>query len=94
MKFHAEIYQLLGLIINAFYGKRIFYENLFQTSRMHVIKLDINHLKMHRYFGEQKELKIDILLDKEIGMTRVQLILNLGTIARSQTRQFMKLIEE
>jgi molecular chaperone HtpG len=50
-------------------------------------------------FGEQKELKIDILLNKEnkhisisdtgIGMRKVKLISELGTIARLRTRQFM-----
>jgi HSP90 family molecular chaperone len=50
-----------------------------------------------------KELKIDIHPDKEnkrigitntgIGMTRTQLISNLGTIARSGIRQFMQVIE-
>jgi HSP90 family molecular chaperone len=54
--------------------------------------------------GEQKELKIDILLDKEnklinitdegIEMTTTQLISNLDKIERSETRQFMKTIEE
>jgi HSP90 family molecular chaperone len=47
-------------------------------------------------FGEQKELKIDILSDKEnkrisitdarIEMTTIQLISNLSTIARTETR--------
>jgi molecular chaperone HtpG len=53
---------------------------------------------------EQKELKIDILSDKEnkrisitdagIEMTAAQLISNLGAISRSGTKQFMKVIEE
>jgi hypothetical protein len=69
--------------INGFYEKRNFYKNLSQTARMHVIKLDINHLKKYMH-GEQKELKIDILSDKEdkhisiayaeIEMRTVQLI--------------------
>jgi molecular chaperone HtpG len=61
-------------------------------------------LKNAEVLGEQKKLKIDILSDKEnkcisitdagIEMITVQLISNLGTISRSRTRQFMKVIEE
>jgi HSP90 family molecular chaperone len=93
------------LFINAFHANNEFYfKNSSQTAQMYVTKLDINHLKIEEVLWRTKELKIDILLDKEnkrisiteagIGITRAQLISNLVTISRSGTRQFMKEIEE
>jgi HSP90 family molecular chaperone len=68
-----------------------------------VIKLDINYLKMQLCM-DNKKFKIDILSGKEnkcisitdagIEMKTTQFISNLGTIERSRTRKFMKVIEE
>jgi HSP90 family molecular chaperone len=97
----------MSLIINAFFirAKKFSSKNsskTAQTAQIHVIKLDINHLKIQECL-EKKELKIDILPDKEnkcisttdtrIVMTKTQLILSLGTISRSGTRKFIQMIE-
>jgi len=67
-------------------------------------KIRYEALKDESRLGNQKDLWIKILPDKEnrtlsiidsgIGMTKPQLINNLGTIARSGTRQFMQAMEE
>jgi HSP90 family molecular chaperone len=64
MKFHTVIYQLMIPTINTFYKNKKFYDNSSQTAQMHVIKLDMNHLKKE-VLVEEKELEINILLDKE-----------------------------
>jgi HSP90 family molecular chaperone len=74
MKFHAEIYQLMTSIINAFYeSKEIFFKYLSQTARMYVIKLDINHLKMQRYLENKKNLRYIFFQIKKMSVSVSQM---------------------
>lgn len=100
-RFDTEVHQLLKLMINALYSNReIFLRELISNASDASDKLRFEALTSESLKGLDQDLAIDVrfdeaagtltVSDRGIGMNRQEVIDNLGTIARSGTRQFLE----
>ena len=98
--FQAEVRQLLKLMIHSLYSnKEIFLRELISNASDAADKLRFEALAAPELLGDDAELRIHVAYDKDartisvsdngIGMSRDELVGNLGTIARSGTAEFL-----
>ena len=104
-EFQAEVQQLLDIVINSLYtDKEIFIRELVSNAADALEKLKYTELTGNKINDPDLELQINITTDEEkktitisdhgIGMDENELIENLGTIAHSGSKNFIKSISE
>ena len=97
--FQAEVKQLLQLMIHSLYSnKEIFLRELISNASDASDKLRFEGIEHLDWYGDDPDLKITVgfdranrtltISDNGIGMSRDEVISNLGTIARSGTKEF------
>ena len=103
--FQAEVKQVLDIVINSLYTDReIFLRELISNSSDSLEKMRLKTLTEGEVFQKDAELEIKVDVDEEaktititdtgIGMTKEELVENLGTIAHSGTKAFLNALKE
>lgn len=101
LEFQTEVRQLLNLMIHSLYSnKEIFLRELVSNASDACDKLRFEALADDALYEDDSELKIRVEFDKEqktiritdngVGMNRAEVVDNIGTIAKSGTRQFFE----
>ena len=103
--FQAEVRQLLDIVIHSLYtDKEIFVRELVSNASDALEKMRLKQLTEKDVFESERELGIEITTDEEaktltindsgIGMSKDELVENLGTIAHSGTKAFLEKMKE
>ncbi len=98
--FQAEVRQLLSLMIHSLYGnKEIFLRELISNGSDAADKLRFEALATPALYESEPDLRITIRVDQQartiavsdngVGMSRDEVIANIGTIAKSGTKEFL-----
>ena len=101
-EFKTEVSQLLNLMIHSLYSNRdIFLRELIANAADAIDKARFDSLtdpaqarEWKISIGIDKEAKVLTITDNGIGMTEQEVIDNVGTIAKSGTKAFLKMLEE
>lgn len=100
-EFQAEVNRLMDIIINSLYkNKDIFLRELISNGSDALDKIRFQAVSDESALASKKELEIQISFDKDartltitdsgVGMTKAELVANLGTVAKSGTTNFVE----
>jgi len=104
-QFQTEVNRMMKLIINSLYkNKEIFLRELISNASDALDKIRFLSLTDRGVLGDKEDLTIRIKIDKDnrmlhvtdtgIGMTKADLVQFLGTIAKSDTSEFLNKVQE
>merc|ERR1719411_871599 len=104
-EFQAEVNRLMDIIINSLYtDKQVFLRELISNSADALEKARFHSVQDESFLGENKDLEIKLehdadaktisIVDTGIGMSKADLINNLGTVAKSGTTNFLEAMAE
>merc|ERR1712193_137813 len=104
-EFQAEVNRLMDIIINSLYpDKQVFLRELISNAADALEKARFHSVQDETYLGDVKDLEVKIehdaeaktisIIDTGIGMSKADLINNLGTVAKSGTTNFLEAMAE
>merc|ERR1719207_328573 len=104
-EFQAEVNRLMDIIINSLYtDKQVFLRELISNAADALEKARFHSVQDESFLGDTKDLEVKIehdpeaktisLIDTGVGMTKADLINNLGTVAKSGTTNFLEAMAE
>merc|ERR1719408_1143229 len=104
-EFQAEVNRLMDIIINSLYtDKQVFLRELISNSADALEKARFHSVQDESFLGDVKDLEVKIehdpdgktlsIVDTGIGMSKADLINNLGTVAKSGTTNFLEAMAE
>merc|ERR1719145_349956 len=104
-EFQAEVNRLMDIIINSLYtDKQVFLRELISNAADALEKARFHSVQDDSFLGDTKDLEVKIehdpdaktisITDTGIGMSKADLINNLGTVAKSGTTNFLEAMAE
>merc|ERR1712113_622347 len=104
-EFQAEVSRLMDIIINSLYtDKQVFLRELISNAADALEKARFHSVQDETFLGETKDLEIKMehdadaktisIVDTGVGMSKADLINNLGTVAKSGTTNFLEAMAE
>merc|ERR1712093_784191 len=104
-EFQAEVSRLMDIIINSLYtDKQVFLRELISNAADALEKARFHSVQDEAYLGDTKDLEVKVehdpeaktisIIDSGIGMSKADLINNLGTVAKSGTTNFLEAMAE
>ncbi|MBX3157797.1 MAG: molecular chaperone HtpG [Deltaproteobacteria bacterium] len=102
-EFQAEVRQLLDLMVHSLYSdKDIFLRELISNASDAIDKLRFESLTSEGLAAAEPQIRLEpdaekrtlAIADTGIGMTREEVVANIGTIAKSGTKEFLKSLRD